>query len=298
MGGIDSEVSEKTVNVALEAAKFAPARVRRASRLLGLSSEASLRFERGVDLNTVKVASDRATYLMLQHCTSNGKGQAGAFSFTGQQKRSSTEVGLRLNQIERLLGIRLSALEVKELLHPLGFEWQASAGAKSEDKPESLKFLVPSFRQSDVSREVDLIEEVCRTYGYENIPEEMPSSTLPAVPPDDIARSIRDCLSGQGLSEAYISSLVPDESEAVPSGARNPDIESLSQDASTLVRVLNPLSKDHQVLRQSLLPGLLKAVAYNKDRGEKDRAHILQEQGPQNGLGKRHRRAIGCWPRR
>jgi phenylalanyl-tRNA synthetase beta chain len=264
MGGIESEVTNATVAVALEAAKFNSARVRRASRLLGLSSEASLRFERSIDLNAVKIASDRAAFLMLQHCSAEKQAKAGAFSSKGKFSLAPKEVTLRTNQIERILGITISAEQIADFLKPLGFD--LIAPINPESNPSRLTFAVPSFRQADVTREVDLVEEVGRMFGYDQIPDSMPTSTIAASSADPLINQIRTALWAQGLSEAYVSSLVPKESSAEGSVARI----SLCQDETTLVRVLNPLSKEHQVLRQSLLPGLLRALSNNQDHGYKE----------------------------
>ena len=261
MGGLDSEISNGTTRLALEAASFQPARVRRGGRLLGLSSEASLRFERGVDVNTTARASDRAAYLVSQHC---GQAKLGPMSKSGSEGRKPIPVSLRLGQIKRLLDIGLSEKEVKQMLAPLGFE---AVEGKNKD---NLDFLVPSFRQQDVTREIDLVEEVSRIYGYERLPQSMPKSTTAANLPNQTPARIRQALSGQGLSEAFISSLVPPEVDEPDSGGPSEEFNFGTQDTKSLVRVLNPLSKEHQVMRQSLLPGLLQAAKYNRDHGAKD----------------------------
>jgi phenylalanyl-tRNA synthetase beta chain len=263
MGGLDSEVGEGTKEIALEAASFQPARVRRGTRLLGLHSEASLRFERGVDVNSAIKASDRASYLIAKYCGGAQAVAIGPLSQAGSEVKDLPQVSLRLNQIKRMLDISLSADEIVQMLKPLGFT-KVEGGKQTG---ETLTFAIPSFRRRDVTREIDLIEEVCRIYGYERLPQSMPKATVAPDNPEDTGAQVRVALSGQGLSEAWISSLVPPEADPevdanqFPFGTQNSD---------TLVRVLNPLSKDHQVLRQSLIPGLLEAVKYNLDHGERD----------------------------
>jgi phenylalanyl-tRNA synthetase beta chain len=117
---------------------------------------------------------------------------------------------------------------------------------------------VPSFRQSDVIREIDLVEEVCRLWGYDRIPETMPASTLAAMPADQTPQKLRSTLAAWGFSEAWLSSLTGSTQALAGYGV-----------ASDPVRVLNPLSVEHQVLRQSLLPGLIQAAVYNYSRGRK-----------------------------
>jgi len=246
MGGKDSEVSDSTTTLLLEAACFSQAVVRRGSRLLGLSSDASLRFERGVDAASVLNASRRAAYLIGKYCTTSGL-QASTLAVDGSDKVEPVKVALRSSQIKRLLGIHVDDAAVKSLLTPLGF-FVEGAG-------ENLSVAVPSFRQSDVKREADLIEEICRLNGYDKIPSTMPSATFALVAPDNTLNLVRSTLAAQGLSEAWLSSLVP---------ADNP-----GQCPDRLVSVLNPLSKDHQAMRQNLAPGLLQAAAYNQDRGAK-----------------------------
>lgn len=252
MGGKDSEVTDDTTVVALEAASFAPHRVRRGSRLLGLSSDSSLRFERGVDAAGVKHASDRAVQLLLEHCVGTGSGAVGELTASGCDAVSTSKVELRLPQIKRLIDVDMNAKQVEDLLFPLGF--RVDPNATTQDK---IVVEVPSFRQADVSREVDLIEEVCRLWGYDNLPAAMPKATIPAVPADDTTKRVREALIAQGLSEAWISSLTSAN-------------DLLADQEPKAVRVLNPLSEDHQVMRQSLIPGLVKAAVYNQDRGRKD----------------------------
>ncbi len=256
MGGLDSEISDSTVSIALEAASFNQARVRRGSRLLGLSSDSSLRFERGVDVGSTAEASDRATYLLLEHCTEGGSAQIGPLAKAGNDKTTAVSVNLRLPQLKRILDAEFSSEQVREFLTPLGFSVQTGS-------PSEVSVSIPSFRQSDVTREIDLVEEVCRIWGYDNLPVRMPRSGVTAEPPDNTLTETRSTLVAQGLSEAWLSSLTAQDT--------NSEMERYStQNAEKIVRVLNPLSEDHQVMRQSLLPGLIKATAYNQDRGRKD----------------------------
>lgn len=251
MGGKGSEVSRETTFVALEAASFAAAQVRRGSRLLGLSSDSSLRFERGVDLAAVRKASDRASFLILKSCG----GYLGKLTFAGSDRIKPVSVSLRLRELTRLLEIRLDAKQVAELVSPLGFQATAMTS-------EAVEVFVPSFRQKDVTREVDLVEEVCRLWGYDRIPASMPRSTAAPAPPEPTEQKVRQALAACGLSETWISSLV---------GLQDLDQSSDGQSGQgSSVHVLNPLSADHQVLRQSLIPGLVRAVAYNQDRGRRD----------------------------
>lgn len=247
MGGKDSEISDSSTSLVLEAACFTPAVVRRGSRLLGLSSDASLRFERGVDAASVLNAARRAAYLIGKYCGTQDL-KIEAPHLAGSDRVQEVAVDLRLKTIKRILDLDMDGKRVATLLSPLGFQVE-------EAGPGTLKVQVPSFRQTDVKREIDLVEEVCRLNGYDAIEASMPSGTVCRENEDDTLSKAHSTLTGLGLSEAWLSSLVP------------ADDAGIVQDY--LVQVLNPLSKDHQYLRQSLVPGLLGALAYNLDRGQK-----------------------------
>jgi phenylalanyl-tRNA synthetase beta chain len=256
MGGENSEISDDTVDVALESATFNQARVRRGGRLLGLASESSLRFERGVDLGSTAEASDRATFLLLKYCSSETTAKVGQLQKAGSDQTKAVSVDLRLRQLKRVLDADFSVAQVTEYLTPLGFTVTAKDA-------QVVSVAVPSFRQSDVTREIDLLEEVCRIWGYDNLPVRMPKGAVAASPPEDTANHARAVLAASGLSEAWLSSLTAADVD--------PALGSYStQDPDTIVKVLNPLSEDHQVLRQSLLPGLVRCAAYNQDHGRKD----------------------------
>ncbi|CAN5175315.1 phenylalanine--tRNA ligase subunit beta [soil metagenome] len=248
MGGKDSEISDQSTSLVLEAACFAPAVVRRGSRLLGLSSDASLRFERGVDPASVRHAAERAAYLIAKYCSDGSNAVLGSLIEAGSNKIEPGLVTLRSSQIKRILGIDISSERIKDLLTPLGFTVSGSG--------ETIEVKVPSFRKEDVKREIDLIEEVCRLNGYDAIVPSMPAATMAVARPDDSLDLAKNALTGMGLSEAWLSSLVPEDQAGI--------------DKQLAVEVLNPLSKDHQMMRQSLIPGLINACGYNQDRGRKD----------------------------
>lgn len=249
MGGKDSEVTDSSTNIALEAASFNSARVRRSSRLLGLSSESSLRFERGVDRAGVEHASNRASYLLQKYCGA----KLGKLAKAGSAEVPEKRIELRMSELKRICEIELNPEEAASMLLPLGFK--SSALSEPDAKAE---FVIPSFRQRDVCREIDLIEEICRLWGYERLPVSMPASTVAARTSDQLPRKIRQTLCSLGLNEAWISSLTSyDDLDAR---------KSITLDKDSIVGVLNPLSAEHQVLRQSLIPGLIKAASYNQDR--------------------------------
>ncbi len=248
MGGKDSEISDQSTSLVLEAACFAPAVVRRGSRLLGLSSDASLRFERGIDPASVRHAAERAAYLIAKYCSPDGHAVVGPLLEAGSNQIDPGQITLRSSQIKRILGLEISPERIKDLLTPLGFSVKGAG--------ETIEVSVPSFRKEDVKREIDLIEEVCRLNGYEAIVPSMPAATMAVARPDDSLDLAKNALIGMGLSEAWLSSLVPEDQAGI--------------DKELAVEVLNPLSKDHQLMRQSLIPGLINACSYNQDRGRRD----------------------------
>jgi len=260
MGGKDSEISDTSKNIALEAAAFGAARVRRSSRLLGLSSDASLRFERGVDAASSLNASKRATYLILKYLGGDSQTEFGHCATAGSDASKTVHVDLRLAQLKRLLAIEFSADQVVKLIAPLGFVKTAS-----DDK--KLTFSIPSFRQTDVYREIDLLEEVCRLWGYDKLPSTMPASTVAATPFDSTVRDIVHTLTAYGMDEAWLSSLTRPDFGKTENTADSAEMGKVGEDEEA-VYVLNPLSADHQVLRRSLLPGLIQAAAYNMSRGQ------------------------------
>ncbi|MCC7530023.1 MAG: phenylalanine--tRNA ligase subunit beta [Candidatus Melainabacteria bacterium] len=260
MGGKGTEISDDTTNIALEAAAFSPARVRRGSRLLGLSSDSSLRFERGVDIESVIAASDRASSLIMQYCSAT-KGSAAYLELatSGKGTVEKTVVTVRMPRVKKLLDIELTADAAGKLIEPLGFSTEA--------KGDQLSVKVPSFRSQDVTREIDVIEEIARIYGFDKLPSSMPTNTIPPQAPDQLLTRIKHSLTASGLSEAWISSLVRSESKKTDD---NPHGLATLENQERLVAVLNPLSEDHEVLRQSLIPGLAQTAAYNYDHGNKD----------------------------
>jgi phenylalanyl-tRNA synthetase beta chain len=260
MGGKGSEITDATTSVALEAAAFNSARVRRSSRLLGLSSDSSQRFERGVDIGSVRKASDRAAFLMVEHCG----GKLGPINSAGSDDVKLMNIPFRLSEVTRLCDIQVDAATTEKLLAPLGFKVARAANSgNGTGNATTLTIEVPSFRSKDVTREVDLVEEVVRLYGYDRVPESMPKRTIAPPRPDNVPAIIKRSLSASGLNEAWISSLIA----TADLNARG-FVSAEDAGRDTVVNVLNPLSEEHQALRQSLLPGLLKAVAYNHDRGQ------------------------------
>ena len=249
MGGADSEVTGATKTIVLESAYFNPLSVRRTSRTLGLKTEASMRFERGADPTLAVEAMGRAMALI----DTIGAGRArGTVADRFPKRPKACVLRLRRAKIGGLLGTSVPDRDVRRILQRLGFILQ--------DAAYGWRVRVPP-RRVDVAREVDLIEEVARHYGFDRLPATFPALTS-APPPLDPrimrARHLREVLTGAGLFEAVTFGFVA-ESAAAPF-AREGD----------LVPIANPLSEHFAVLRPSLLPGLVDAVARNRRRQQSD----------------------------
>jgi len=251
MGGADSEIGHGTTRVLLESAHFQPASVRRTSRLLGLRTEASVRFERGVDPAAPPAGIERACELLV----AIGAGEpVGPMIDCHPSPAAPREVALRRARIPRVLGFDVDSAEVERILSRLGFELEAA--------PDRWRVRVPSARM-DVSREVDLIEEVGRHAGFHRIPESFPvldrleAGLDPHIGWERLARRV---LTGAGFFEAMTFAFV-ERAAAEPFVADDP---------GALVAVANPLSEKFAVLRPSLLPGLVDVAGYNRRRQRRD----------------------------
>ncbi len=253
MGGANSEVTAETRDVILESAKFDGGTVRRTSRQLGLRSEASARFEKEVDPGRVIPALDRAASLMAQ--LAGGHIADGIVEAVVRRPEPVT-IELTLPRINAVLGTSLSALEVQTLLARLAF--RADSVADGE-----WRVTVPT-RRGDIARDVDLIEETARLYGYDEIPTtpiEGPTTPGSLTKPQAIRREIRQTLTYAGLCEAI--------SYSVTSAERAGLFPELSQNAKPIPLAM-PMSEERSVLRTSLLPSLLEAAVYNLSRKNSD----------------------------
>jgi len=249
MGGMDSEVTEQTTEVLLESACFDPVSIRRTARRLNLPSEASYRFERGVDPNVTLVAMERAVHLMVE--LAGAEVESGIDDYPG--KKELPVLQLRPAKVCDLLGIELSGDTIAAYLQSIGFE-VAGIG------DSALHVIVPSFRP-DVEREIDLVEEIARLYGYNDIPTTMPSIDM-AYPKSDALRELRKKVAAvcaeQGFFEAINYSFV-DEKHLDRLGLAGDD------QRRQVTRLLNPLTEEQAVMRSILLPGLLENIVRNSN---------------------------------
>jgi phenylalanyl-tRNA synthetase beta chain len=249
MGGANTEINDQTVDVLIESAYFHPTNIRRTSKQLGLRSESSYRFERGADVNISDWASQRAAQLILE--TAGGQLAEGVVDVQPQPKEAKTIV-LRYAKTEALLGIKIPHAEQVTLLGKLGFE----PGAQTND---SCAFTVPSWRV-DMKRETDLIEEIERLHGLAKTPATPPRGAIGTNEFDSVydqVGEVRRILAGLGLNEAQGQTLI------AKSEVRNANDEEI-------VALANPLSSDMDVLRPSLLPGLIHSLRHNVTRKNYD----------------------------
>ena len=254
MGGAASEVGPATRTIVLEAAWFDPISVRRTSRRLGLATDASYRFERGADVGAPPAAIRRARRLLADIGAGTPRG---GLVDRHPAPRARIDVKLRHARLERVLGQSIDEGFVAPTLTRLGFEPTPAA----EDGGAAWRVRVPTHRV-DVGREEDLIEEIARHHGYDEIPTTFPALTRPARAPGPWRardRLVRRLLTGAGFSEAVTYGFI--EEAAARAVCGNP------QD---IVALHNPLSERGAVLRPSLLPGLVDAVVHNRRRERHD----------------------------
>jgi phenylalanyl-tRNA synthetase beta chain len=253
MGGVDSGVTEQTTTVLVEAAYFAPTHIRRTARRLGITSDSSYRFERGVDPQGVLAASAVATKLILE--VAGGEAELEVL-VAGKAPKLTGEVVFDEARARALIGIPdLDRFEMHKVLSSLGLQMMGGKGR------EASKWSIPSYR-IDLQRSVDLVEEVARVIGLDRVPAEARGVFTPASAADrsyDFAMSIRHALTNRGLHEAQTLRLI--------SGAQLADVLGQPVAADKSVSVKNPLSEDHATLRPSLVPGLLATAALNIRHG-------------------------------
>ncbi|HHR1301924.1 TPA: phenylalanine--tRNA ligase subunit beta [Staphylococcus aureus] len=251
MGGDFSEVKEQTSNIVIEGAIFDPVSIRHTSRRLNLRSESSSRFEKGIATEFVDEAVDRACYLLQTYA--NGKVLKDRVS-SGELGAFIAPIDITADKINRTIGFDLSQNDIVTIFNQLGFD--------TEINDDVITVLVPS-RRKDITIKEDLIEEVARIYGYDDIP-----STLPVF--DKVTsgqltdrqyktRMVKEVLEGAGLDQAITYSLVSKE-----------DATAFSMQQRQTIDLLMPMSEAHASLRQSLLPHLIEAASYNVARKNKD----------------------------
>ena len=251
-GGANSEIDDNSKNIALEAAYFTPQANRKSSRSVGYKSDACARFERGVDIEAVKLGLFRAIELLEKYADAKFEGSVEA----GINKLEPIEITLRYPQIKRLLGCDIEPAKCLSILEKLGF--------KILGKNEiACKVLVPSFRAGDVTRECDLIEEIARINGYDKITPTLPNraGTPDISLAERVVNKVHDLMRAEGLNEMQTASLIGE-----------PILKqfNMTYEKDKAIFVENPASEDFAMLRQTLIANLLSCMKYNYDNGQKD----------------------------
>jgi len=252
MGGKNTEVTSGTKRILLESACFDPLSIRRTSRKLGLSSESSYRFERGVDLSAVLACSNRASALIAEFCA--GRPLKGLVD-KGRKKVSGKTITLRPFRLNAILGTKIKTPRMVKILKSLDFEVTPS---KQKDR----LLVLPPRRRRDVTREIDLIEEVARVYGYERIEATLPRSTVFSYPEDKRQTAkeiIKDCLVASGCFEVLTCTLLSENL-----------LKKVNCGIDKTVRIKNPLTREQEFMRPTLIPGLLGIVSRNRNRNVDD----------------------------
>ncbi len=254
MGGLGSEVTDSTNSILLEAATFDPVQIRRSARAMGMRTDASSRFEKGLDPELAATALARAVELLAREAGAQPVG--GPFDWYVTQPPAAP-VRLTAAEARRQLGVDVPVPEMERILTALGFKVQA--------EPDAVIATPPSWRR-DVTRPADLVEEVGRIYGYDHLPSVLPEAELPLQRSDNasrLERRVRDYLAAAGLQEVINYDLTsPQALEPLRplAGLGGPR---LWESPDRLLKVLNPLSSEREYLRPSLLGGLLQNVRDN-----------------------------------
>ncbi len=253
MGGAASAVSDGTRNIVLEAAWFAPAVIAGKSRQYGFGSDSSFRFERGVDYRLQADAIERATELVLQICG----GQVGEMVEAVGELPSEKRVGVRLSRVAKVLGVDIAAEQVETILHKLGLQPEKTA--------DGFQTASPSFR-FDIEIEADLIEEIGRVYGYENIPDDATSGSLKMLPLPETHRprfAVYNEMAARGYREVVSYAFVDEAWETDFAANANP------------IRLQNPLAAQYAVMRSTLVGGLVEILQNNLNR-KQNRVRIFE----------------------
>ncbi len=280
-GGENSEIDVNTKNVALEAAYFPSVTTRKSSRSVGYRSEASARFERGVDIEAIKPALMRAMQLFAELADAQIEGVVEA----GENKLPPLEITLRYAQIKRILGCEIAPEKCITILEKLGFE-------KLGGNEMAAKFSVPSFRMGDVTREIDLIEEIARINGYDKITTTLPNKNeMPEITLEEkIIKKVNEIMLSSGLNEIVTSSLI---------GKPLLDKYMQSYDDTKAVKVLNSASEECTMLRQNMAASVLNCMKMNWDNGQKTfwgyeigKKYIITGQSDEKSTGVKESRVL------
>jgi phenylalanyl-tRNA synthetase beta chain len=275
MGGLTSGINKNTNKILLHSPVYNPTLIRRAMRGLGQISDAAIIYEKGVDDELAEDGLKRAVRLVLELCP--GAKVASGITDIRNVKPEKRQLTLRLSQISRLLGADIKPLKIEKILKELGFKLTKSKGG--------YKTLVPSWRLGDIRREADLIEEIARVYGYDNIPLTTPVIDITPAPVNSrrsLERQIKDRMTAYGFDEIYTFAFLGPELLAKCG---------MGKDAET-IEIANPISSDMSLMRQSLLPRLLETIMGNLRYSDKFRIFELSSVYHKKGEAREERSAL------
>lgn len=247
MGAGNTEVNQNTQNVILESAFFDPVCIHKTSKLLKIRTDSSIRFEHGVDWKTVEEALDQAAAMMAE--LGKGKVLKGKIDIKGKERKPQV-IELRPQRVNQMLGTNIAETEMENILKRLGFK---ISGRKVE---------IPLFRAADIYREIDLIEEIARIYGYDRIEASRPNTAFPGkgIDKEDIFRNrVREIMAGCGLYEVQTYSMLGPK-----------DFEKMGISPERAIKVSNPMNVEESLMRNLMLPGLLNVMVYNRNRQIED----------------------------
>lgn len=247
MGCANTEVSAATKTVILESAYFNPISIHKTSKAIKTRSESSVRFEHGVDWNAVEEALDRGASLIAE--LGRGEVLRGKVDALGKEMKPKV-VELRCERVNKILGAAITQGDMMSILKRLGFQVSTAKGGL-------LKVEVPLFRAMDIEREIDLIEEIARIWGYNRVEATLPDAAFPGreiAREDNFRNKVREILAGCGLNEAQTYSML---------GPKDVD-------SDNTIKIRNPLTVEESVMRTNLLAGLLKTAVYNQNRQTED----------------------------
>ncbi len=281
MGGADSEITDSTIEIAIESAIFDPVSIRRTGHRYALRSEASLRFEKGQEFRLARIGADRVAQLTLAW---SGGACARGIVDTAPDEPGLARLAFRPAHVSRLLGAEIPVSEQRELLGRIGIETDAAPPGTRihlalEPKPlevnpgseQVLVAVVPTWRR-DLEIEADVAEEVARVRGYETTPAHLPDTSMPGYRPSPVAvrDAVREALAGAGLTEVVTHALVSPQAEARLQWPGDDGLAIPDPAGDAAIVVTNPLSSQHTVLRQHLVGSLLNVLALNERQGRSD----------------------------
>ncbi|MGZ6248108.1 MAG: phenylalanine--tRNA ligase subunit beta, partial [Syntrophales bacterium] len=253
MGGLNSEVKEDTEMILLESAYFTPASIRKSAKWLGMSTDAAFRFGRGIDPEGVVKALNRAAQIMAE--ISGGRVCRGYIDRYPQKVEVAGNIALRRERVNEILGTDIDGTEIVDILESLEM-------TISTEKDGLYRVTPPTYRV-DIAREIDLIEEIARLYGYDRIPATLPLVSVTAVTRDRqqiVVDRIRDLIRGSGYSEIITFSFISPESVKLLGIKEN-------DDRQNMVKIRNPLTEDQSVMRTTLVASLLETMKKNAHNG-------------------------------